>query len=122
MCKLKCLPNGRAVAEIKYKYIENIITQAAKCKNISRIMLFGSALEERCHDASDIDIAVFGESSKAKYLKSKEFKEFQKNLFLFGDAFSQDYDILYFCEDGKNSDSIMEDIEKGAEIYRRKVA
>ena len=122
MCKLKKLANGQSVAEIKYTFINNIIEQAAKCNNISRIMLFGSALEERCSDRSDIDIAVFGEQSKNKYIKSKEFKEFQRSLFLFGDAFSQDYDILYFRDGVEYMDAIIDDINNGAEIYRRKTA
>lgn len=122
MCKLKALPNGKSVAEIKYSFIENIIAQAEKCKNISRIMLFGSAIEERCSDRSDIDIAVFGTQTKNKYLRSKEFKDFQRSLFMYGDAFSQDYDILYFCDGVEYTDAIIADIENGAEIFRRKIA
>lgn len=122
MCKLKKLSNGKSVAEIKYSFIENIIAQAEKCKNISRIMLFGSALEERCSDRSDIDIAVFGTQKKNKYLRSKEFKDFQRSLFMYGDAFSQDYDILYFCDGVEYTDAIVADIENGAEIFRRKLA
>ena len=122
MCALVELSDGKCVAEIKHKYIENIIKQAAKCKNIKRIMLFGSALEERCQESSDIDIAVFGESPKGKYLKSKEFKDFQRALFIYGDAFAQDYDILYFREGIDYDDAIIKDIENGAEIYRRKIA
>lgn len=122
MCALIELQNGQYVAEIKHKYIENIIMQAANCKNIKRIMLFGSALEERCQDGSDIDIAVFGDSPKGKYLKSKEFKDFQRALFLYGDAFGQDYDILYFRDGIQYDDDIIKDIENGAEIYRREIA
>lgn len=54
MCALVELADGKYVAEIKHKYIVNIVKQAAKYKNIKRIMLFGSALEERCQDSSDI--------------------------------------------------------------------
>ena len=49
MCKLVDF-NGKLVADIKLKHIENIIKQAEKCNNISRIMLFGSSIEERCND------------------------------------------------------------------------
>ena len=122
MCKLIQLADGNQIAEIKQKYIENIIKQAANCKNINRIMLFGSSLEERCKDTSDIDIAVFGNHPKGKYLKSKEFKDFQRALFLFGGDFAQDYDILYFRDGVGYDDAIIKDIEKGAEIYRRKTA
>ena len=117
MCRLVQYKGGRAVADIKKKYIDNIVEQAEKCKHIQRIMLFGSALEERCTDRSDIDIAVFGDQTKGKYLQSKEFMDFQGNIFRFG--FEQDYDILYF-QAGKNyDDHIMVDISHGAEIYRR---
>ena len=122
MCALIELADGKYVAEIKHKYIENIIKQAASCKNIKRIMLFGSALEERCRESSDIDIAVFGDYPKGKYLKSKEFRDFQRALFLYGDAFGQDYDILYFRDGVEYDDAIIKDIENGAEIYRRKIA
>ena len=122
MCALIELADGKYVAEIKHKYIENIIKQAANCKNIRRIILFDSALEERCKESSDIDIAVFGDYPKGKYLKSKEFKDFQRALFLYGDAFGQDYDILYFRDGVEYDDAIIKDIENGAEIYRRKIA
>lgn len=119
MCKLIEYDNGSFVADIKHKYIVNIANQAKKCSNISRVVLFGSALETRCTEKSDIDIAVFGEESEAKYLRSKEFKNFQRQLFSFEDSFSQDYDILYFREDKPSNSVIMNDINKGTEIYRR---
>ena len=119
MCKLIELNNGNYVADIKHKYIVNIADQAGQCSNISRIVLFGSALETRCTEESDIDIAVFGKESKTKYLRSKEFKEFQRRLFSFGDSFHQNYDILYFCDSKTTNDAIMGEIDKGIEIYRR---
>ena len=45
MCALIELADGKYVAEIKHKYIENIIKQAANCKNIKRIMLFDKNLK-----------------------------------------------------------------------------
>lgn len=119
MCTMKKLDSGKYVADIKYDYILNIVKQAAKCKNITRIVLFGSSIEERCTEESDIDIAVFGEESKAKYLKSKEFKDFHRNLFTFDKDFAQDYDIIYFADNKEYAGLIMEDISKGVEIYRR---
>ena len=119
MCKLVDF-NGKLVADIKLKHIENIIKQAEKCNNISRIMLFGSSIEERCNDKSDIDIAVFGNLSKAKYLGTGEFRLFQDEIFLYD--MNQDYDILYFCEGKEYEDAIMADINNGTEIYRRKDA
>lgn len=117
MCRLVQYKDGRAVADIKKKYLDNIVAQAGKCKHIQRIILFGSALEERCTERSDIDIAVFGDQTKGKYLQSKEFMDFQGNVFRYG--FEQDYDILYFKEGTNYEDQIMTDINQGAEIYRR---
>ena len=119
MCSLIEYADGKYVADIKKKYIDNIAQQAKKCSNISRIVLFGSALETRCTERSDIDIAVFGKKKQNAYLRSKEFKQFQKGLFLFGGDFLQDYDILYFCDDVDSGDAILEHIRKGTEIYRR---
>ena len=121
MCRLVPYQNSnRRVADIKLKYIENIAKQAEACKGISRIMLFGSSLEERCSDRSDIDIAVFGTQPREKYQRSKEYRDFHRNVFLFD--LNQDYDILYFPEGSKEKPRIMNDIEKGIEIFRRETA
>ena len=117
VCRLVRLESGHEVAEIKYPYIQNITEQAAACRNISRIVLFGSSTGERCREDSDIDIAVFGSLGKNRYLKSAEFRDFQRRLFAFDPV--QDYDILYFPEDCCDQSRIMQDIGKGAEIYRR---
>ncbi len=118
MCSLIKLENGGYVADIKQKYIANIAAAAKDSQNINRIVLFGSATQTRCTDASDIDIAVFGSKKSSEYLRSKEFKEFQRKLFSFDD-FTQDYDILYFTDNLPYSDPIMRDIVNGTEIYRR---
>ncbi len=117
MCKMVDYGNGNFVADIKLRHIRNISEQAKKTKNISRIMLFGSSLEERCTDKSDIDIAVFGVKTKGVYLDSKEFTDFKNALFSFD--WNQDYDVLYFKETDRSEDSIMADINHGVEIYRR---
>ncbi len=117
MCKLVHFKDGKFVAEIKLGHVKNVASQAEKCKNISRIMLFGSSTEERCTDRSDIDIAVFGQMPKTKYLGSREFRTFQDRLFLYD--LNQDYDILYFCDGQEHNDPIMKDIAHGTEIYRR---
>ena len=117
MCKLVQWNDERRVADIKYNHLVNITKQAEKCRNINRIMLFGSSLEERCTAGSDIDIAVFGTKSKASYLKSKEYRNFRNQIFLYD--LNQDYDILYFT-DGKNQeDLIMKGINNSVEIFRR---
>ena len=117
MCRLIPFRDGKYVADIKLGHIENIAKQAEKCKNINRIMLFGSSIDERCTEKSDIDIAIFGDMAKARYLGTLEFRKFQDQLFLYD--LDQDYDILYFREGQHYQDAIMDDIGKGAEIYRR---
>lgn len=119
MCELKKLNNSILVADIKYDFIVNIINQASKCEGIDRIVLFGSSAGKNCKDESDIDIAVFGNQSKNSYLKSKEFKEFHRSLFMFDSEKGQGYDILYFVSDNEYDDDIIADIEKGSTIYRR---
>ena len=119
MCQLAELSEGKYVADIKLPYIQNIIEQAKKCPNISRIMLFGSALETRCREDSDIDIAVFGEKTQARYLQSKEFLNFNDQVFSYNGILNQDYDVLYFKNHSKQKAAIMNDIENGLEIYRR---
>ncbi len=120
MSRLIPYKNGKSIAAIKLHHIDNIALQAAKCANIERIMLFGSSLEDRCTEKSDIDIAVFGNQSKSKYLLSREFKRFHDGVFLFD--LNQDYDILYFSTREVPKDSILQDINKGIEIYRRVLA
>ncbi len=120
MCRMVPYKDGKSVADIKLRHIDNISAQAEKCRNITRIILFGSSLETRCTNRSDIDIAVFGNQSKGKYLQSKEFKDFHRHLFQFD--MDQDYDILYFKDGTEYTDQIMNDITKGIEIYRREPA
>lgn len=117
MCNLVRYKNSKLVADIKLPYIINISKQAEKAKNISRIMLFGSSIEERCTEESDIDIAVFGKKNRGRYIDSKEFADFKYNLFCFD--WDQNYDVLYFKEDNKSQASIMQDINNGVEIFRR---
>ena len=117
MCKLVPFDGDTRVADIKLPHIHNIVRQASRTKNINRVMLFGSATEDRCTDRSDIDIAVFGDIPKMKYLRSKEYKQFQDGIFRFD--LDQDYDILYFSDSARQCDVILNDIANGAEIYRR---
>ena len=118
MCRL--IPyKDRKIADIKLQHINNIAEQARKAPNICRIMLFGSSLEERCTRKSDIDIAVFGDKSKSKYIDSGEFKRFKKSVFSFD--WNQDYDVLYFVNDNEYNDPIMKDINNGVEIYRKEL-
>ena len=116
MCKMVPYANGQLVADIKLDHIKNISEMAKHAPGINRIMLFGSSIEDRCTDRSDIDIAGFGDTTKGSYIDSREFKAFKSGLFRFD--WDQDYDILYFKENAKNSSDIMKDINNGVEIYR----
>ena len=106
------------MADIKQKYVPNIIDAAKKCDYIDKIVLFGSALEERCSEKSDIDLAVFGNQPKGKCLNSRKFRRFSDQLASF-DGFSQDYDLLYFRTGKKIEGLIMEQIAKGAILYEK---
>lgn len=105
------------IAEIKKDYVLNIVKSAQRCPAIDRIILFGSATAERCTDASDIDIAVFGSKTEYHFLASREYREFVTAIYQFGEF--QDYDILYFKTGKKSSGKIFEEIYKGEVIYER---
>ena len=117
MCKMVQYSDGKYVADIKLRHIKNISEKAKKASHIYRIMLFGSSIEERCTERSDIDIAVFGDKPKGKYIDSEEFKTFKRDIFSFD--WDQDYDVLYFKENDNNRHDIMQNINRGVEIYRR---
>ena len=121
MCTLESMTIGNKsfkVADIKRKYIENIVDAAAKCDIIDRVILFGSSIEERCRESSDIDIAVFGSQVPSRALTSKKYDRFTQQLYAFDD-YSQAYDILYFKTGSKNKSLIMNDIHKGEVLYER---
>lgn len=106
------------VADIKKKYVNNIIDAAKKCDIIERVILFGSSIEDRCKENSDIDIAVFGKQIRSKALASKKYERFARQLFAFNN-FEQDYDILYFKSGTKSKSVIMDDIQRGEVLYER---
>lgn len=119
MCKLVSLntsENGIIVADIKKSAIENIVSSASLCDSITRIVLFGSCIEERCSKDSDIDIAVFGNKPKNKCLSSASYRKFISAINKFND-FSESYDVLYLQDGKANNDFIMNDISRGALIY-----
>ena len=121
MCEVKTISLGDRVikvADLKQKYIMNIIDAAGKCDFIDRVVLFGSSIEERCTETSDIDLAVFGSQSRSKALSSRKYERFARQLYSF-DNHNQAYDILYFRNGSKNNSQILDDIEKGEVIYER---
>lgn len=121
MCKVVLVKIGNRsfkVADIKQKYIENIIDAARKCEMIDSIILFGSSIEERCKESSDIDIAVFGKQPPSRALSSKKYEQFARQLYSFDDH-AQAYDILYFKTGTKLDSPIMTDIKWGEVVYER---
>ena len=121
MCKVTDYHiGGRTIhmAEIKQKYIGNIIDAARKCDYIDKIILFGSALEERCQEKSDIDLAIFGNQPKGKCLDSKKFRRFSDQLAKYDD-FNQAYDLLYFRTGKKYDGLIMNQIAVGEVLYEK---
>ena len=121
MCKVVEVKVGNRhvrVADIKKKYLNNIVKSAEACNYIDKVVLFGSCIEDRCTDESDIDLAVFGNQSKSKTLKSKQFIEFANKLSSYDD-FLQTYDILYFKEGKEDDSAILEEINKGEVLYVR---
>lgn len=98
MCRLVTLQTNFqtevVIADIKKKYIENIIASAGKCDKIDAIILFGSSLESRCKDESDIDIAVISKYTVGRLCQYKSFRDFTDNIY--GKNIKQNYDIVYF--------------------------
>lgn len=115
MCKIVLTDVGNRkvrVADIKKKYVKSIVDAAGKCDYIDKVVLFGSSIEDRCKDHSDIDIAVFWNRTASYALTTKKYENFARQLYSFDD-YKQAYDILYFKTGSKNNSSIMSDIEKG---------
>lgn len=110
------------VADIKKSYIENIIESAEKCKKIEAIILFGSSLEIRCKEESDIDFAVISKYTVNHLCRHKSFRKFTDSVY--GKDLHQNYDILYFrsldeIEKGEGkADICRELLQKGKVIYK----
>lgn len=113
------------VADIKKRYIENIISSASKCKQIDYIILFGSALEERCTDESDIDIAIISKYTIDRLSKLESYLKFITEVYDLN--LYQEYDRLYFkslseIEENEYEAYICKElIQKGKIIYKKAV-
>lgn len=127
MCRLVTIQTNYGtsidVAEIKKKHIENILNSAPLCKQISAIMLFGSSLEKRCTNKSDIDLVIISNSTLNKLSQLKAFDMFMNCLYSYD--MEQEYDRLYFksikeIEEKKDDIPICNELmRKGKVIYRR---
>lgn len=112
------------VADIKKEVIENIIEAASVCNKICQIILFGSVIESRCQEDSDIDMLVVSDMARSKLYKDKGYQEFLKRLHK-KDGYEQVYDVI--CVHGveeiyqkRDSVGLFRDvIECGKTLYRR---
>ncbi|MBD5508818.1 MAG: nucleotidyltransferase domain-containing protein [Lachnospiraceae bacterium] len=125
MCNLVKIKNNKnkeiQVASIKADTLQQLIQIFSICNKIEKVYLFGSALEERCTEKSDIDIAIISSTSLGKLITDKGYKQFKHQLYNIGD--NQEYDILYFKsleQIQKSNDLVCKDIiSKGSIIYER---
>lgn len=120
MCDLVELSIGDRqirIADIKKAYIENIVRCVPLCNAIDKVVLFGSALETRCTEGSDLDIAIFGKYPKSKMYKLKSYHNFVEAVVSFGGL--QDYDMLYYSTKQQDDSGILQNIQEGEVIYER---
>jgi predicted nucleotidyltransferase len=115
MCSLVKLSNGVSVASIKKDHIDNIIEHARECSDIDKIILFGSSAGTKCDDGSDIDIAVFSQKPRMKFMSSKSFRLFIDKVYGFDE--NQSYDVIYFKTGQQYKDAIFDEVMKGSVIY-----
>lgn len=125
MCKLVKITNSLGeqieVAEIKADTIKKIIKIAKICDKIDYIYLFGSSVEERCTDESDIDLAIISNVSASKLCNRSSYREFKERLYAIDTE--QEYDRLQFnsLKAMRNSKEpvCLDIISKGKLLYQR---
>ena len=128
MCRLKFIQSNLGVnievADIKADIIKKILEIAPICSKIDYIYIFGSSVEERCTEKSDIDIAIVSNVIRSKLFRSKDYRDFILKLYSINTE--QDYDILQFNSIKtiqESKDAVCSDIlTKGKLIYRREGA
>ena len=125
MCKLVKITNSLGeqieVAEIKADTIKKIVKIAKICDKIDYIYLFGSSVEERCTDESDIDLAIISNVSASKLCNRSSYREFKERLYAIDR--DQEYDRLQFnsLKAMRNSKEpvCLDIISKGKLLYQR---
>ena len=125
MCKLVKITNSLGeqieVAEIKADTIKKISKIAKICDKIDYIYLFGSSVEERCTDESDIDLAIISNVSASKLCNRSSYREFKERLYAIDT--DQEYDRLQFnsLKAIRNSKEpvCLDIISKGKLLYQR---
>lgn len=125
MCKLVKIRNSLGeeieVAEMKADTIRQIIKIAKICDKIDYIYLFGSSVEERCTDESDIDLAIISSVTASKLFSRSSYRRFKERLYAIDT--DQEYDRLQFSslKAMRNSkEPVCQDIiSKGQLLYQR---
>ena len=128
MCRLKFIQSNLGVnievADIKADIIKKIFEISPICSKIDYIYIFGSSVEERCTEKSDIDIAIVSNVIRSKLFQSKDYKEFTNKLYNID--LEQDYDILQFNSlktIRESKDAVCYDIlTRGKLLYKREGA
>lgn len=64
------------VADIKKDLLLEIVEKAKEFDFIKQLILFGSSLEERCKDSSDIDLIIVGNKPSCRCLDSRAYRNF----------------------------------------------
>lgn len=125
MCKLVKIRNSLGeeieVAEMKADTIIQIIKIAKICDKIDYIYLFGSSVEERCTDESDIDLAIISNVTASKLYSRSSYRKFKERLYAIDR--DQEYDRLQFnsLKAIRNSKEpvCLDIISKGKLLYQR---
>lgn len=93
--------NVEHINPLKQRDVQEIVNQLSKDKEIREIIVFGSAVEMRCHSRSDLDIFI-----------DKD----QKYLDLNYDPITSEIDFLWSCSAG---DRLLAEIKRmGVSVYR----
>lgn len=125
MCRLVEIENNIGekitVADIKVNTIKQIMEIAKICDKIDYIYIFGSSVEERCTEKSDIDLAIVSSVTASKLFNKSSYRKFKDKLYSI-DA-NQEYDRLQFnslkaiCD---SKEPVCRDImSKGKLLYER---
>lgn len=112
------------VADVKQEVIQNIVEAAKTCSNILQIILFGSAIESRCTEESDVDLVVVSDVTRSRLYRNKNYQEFLRRLHD-KDDYTQQYDVI--CVHGldemqreeENVILFKEVLQNGKTLYRR---
>lgn len=128
MCKLVSIKTNNGVyikvADIKAEIIKQILELAPICEKIDYIYIFGSSVEERCTEKSDIDIAIVSNVTRSRLFNARDYRDFTGRLYSID--IEQEYDILQFNSIEaieKSKDFVCKDIlSKGRLLYSRKGA